>query len=193
MEDHDGSSSNVFNKHNLCNGVHKSNQCDVDMHNKLPVQYRCKLFTALLLSRQSFQSVACGLANGVNDATIETDDVSTVGMQSVTNNQLQYWSCIDDYMETGQLDDLCGNDRTDADCDSLQYNTNDETMDNVSEMSHHLICNVVGVDGDGSATADNAVIAPPLIVSEGNSTNFVLPTENKFVHAVFSKEECLLI
>jgi len=130
------------------------------MINNLPVQYRCKLFTALSLPRQSSQSVAYGLANGVHDAAIKRDEVSTVGMQSVTDNQLQYWSHIDDYMEMGELDDLCGNDRTDVNCDNSLYYTNDETMDNDSEMSHHLICNDFAIEGDGSATADNAVVAP---------------------------------
>ena len=193
MEDHDGSNRNVCNKHGLCNGVDKSIQYGVDMHNKLPVQYRCKLFTALSLPRQSSQSVAYGIANGVHDAAIKRDEVSTVGMQSVTDNQLQYWSHIDDYMEMGELDDLCGNDRTDVNCDNSHYNTNDETMDNDSAMSHNLICNEVAIEGDGSATADNAVIAPTSIVSEGNSTTFVLPTGNTFVHSIFSKEEHLLI
>ncbi len=47
MEDHDGSKRNVVcNKHSLCNGVEKSIQYGVNICNKLPVQYRCKLFTA---------------------------------------------------------------------------------------------------------------------------------------------------
>jgi len=68
-------------------------------------------------------------------------------MQSVTDNQLLYWSHIDDYMEMGELEDLCGNDRTDVDCDTSHYDMNDETMDNDSEMSCHLICNDVTIEG----------------------------------------------
>jgi len=91
-------------------------------------------------------------------------------------------------MEMGELDDLCGNDRTDVDCDNSHYDTNDETMDNDSAMSCNLICNEVAIKGDGSATADNAAIAPTSIVSEGNSTTFVLPTGNTFVHSIFQKK-----
>ena len=87
---HDGSNRNVCNKHSLCNGVDKSIQYGVNMHNKLPVQYRCKLFTALSSLRQSSHSFAYGIGNGVHDAAIKRDEVSTVGMQSVTDNQLQY-------------------------------------------------------------------------------------------------------
>jgi len=62
----------------------------VNMCNELPVQYRCKLFTAVSLPRQSSQSVAYdGLANEVHDEAMESDEVSKVGMQSVTDNQLQ--------------------------------------------------------------------------------------------------------
>jgi len=86
-----------------------------------------------------------------------------------------------------ELDDLCGNDRTYVHCDNSQYNTNDDTLDNESEMSYHLICNYVAIEDDGSATADNAVMAPTSVVSEGNSTTFVLPTGNTFVHSNFFK------
>ncbi len=88
----------------------------------------------------------------------------------------------------GELNDLYGNDRTDVNCDNSHYNTNDETMDNDSELSCHLICNDVAVEGDSSATADNAVVAPTSIVREGNSITFVMPTGDTFVYLFFQKK-----
>jgi len=58
------------------------------------------------------------------------DDVSTVGMQSVSDNHIQYWSQIDEFMESGELLDLCGNEMTELDCDNSQ---DDSSLDELAD------------------------------------------------------------
>jgi len=64
----------------------------------------------------------------VEHMLVYRDDMSTVGMQSICDNHLQYWSQINDYMELGELVDHCGNERTEVDCDISQDDVSDDML-----------------------------------------------------------------
>jgi len=58
------------------------------------------------------------------------DNVSTVQMKSVSDNHFQYWSQRNEFMELGELIDLCDNEMTELDYDNSQDDSSfDEPAD----------------------------------------------------------------
>ena len=125
------------------------------------------------------------------------DDVSTLGMQSITENHLQYWSQIDEFMELGDLLDLCGNDMTDIDCDNSQNDSTVEKLadcDNSQENVPHIDVNIqVNDHVNDTETANFAVVGAASLFSDADSNSYLIPVQNNVFCSVFTHEEHLMI
>ena len=139
----------------------------------------------------------CSFGKQAIEKPMFRDDVSTLGMQSITENHLQYWSQIDEFMELGDLLDLCGNDMTDVDCDNSQNNSTVEKLadcDNSQENMPHIdVDNQVNDHVNDSETANFAVVGAASLFSDADSNSYLIPVQNNVFCSVFTHEECLMI
>ncbi len=98
-------------KNYLVKQVYDGNATKVSDHNK----QACNMPICLELKQKRIKLVPLQMHTGqsvgkqVKAMSVCRDDLSTVGMQSVSGNPIQYWSKIDEFMESGDLLDLCGN------------------------------------------------------------------------------------
>jgi len=100
-------------------------------------------------------------------------------------------------MESGDLHDLCGNDMTDVDCDNSQNDSTvenladcDNSQDNASEIDANIDVNN---QFDDMKTANFAVVGVASLLSDANSSSYLIPVQNNVFCSVFTHEECLMI
>ncbi len=96
---------------------------------------------------------ACFGQNDTSTEDVSPNDVSTVAMESITPLREHYWSRVDEFMESGDLNDLCP--------ESVDVNMNME-LDSVDDYMEGFIANGMTGDEDNIVAGTSKVSCIPL-------------------------------
>jgi len=168
--------------------VFDGNVAKVSVHNK----QGCNIQMSLECTHKRMKSVSVHLHTGHSFGKqalakpMYRDDVSTVGMQSVTDNHIPYWSQIDEFMNLGDLVDLCGNDMTELDCENSQYNSTVEKLADCDNSQENVLHGDVDILIYDTETANVAFVGAPSLFSDGNSRSSLIPVQNNVFCSVFT-------
>jgi len=104
--------------------------------------------------------------------------MSTVGMESITPEQNQYWCWVDEYMESGDIDDLCP--------EALANNNESEIPNDTNVFLGTGENDVVATDCNMNTSHGNNLLST-------NSALHYFPVDECMMKNQFTVEECLLM